>query len=304
MNETPAQQWPELPLDEWQETLQTLHLWTQIVGKVKVRYAAPQNHWWHVTLLVSSRGLTTGPIPYEKITFQVDFDFIDHELVITTSDGRDARLALESKSVAVFYQEFLALVEGLEIDISINPIPSELPDPIPFPDDTIHASYDPEYAYRCFLILSSTDCVFRAFQADYLGKRSPVGFFWGAFDLAVTRFSGRLAPQHPGGVPGLPDHVVREAYSHEVSSAGWWPGDARFPEPAYFSYTYPEPQGFSSAAIEPAGAFYSDTLYEWVLPYSVVRQSADPEGTLLAFLRTTYAAGATLGNWDREALER
>jgi hypothetical protein len=296
--------WPELPLEAWRETYETLHLWTQIVGKVKLALAHAQNHWWHVTLSVSARGLTTGPIPYGALTFQVDFDFVDHALAVTVCDGREASMPLSPMSVADFYRDFVELLASLDLRVHISPRPNEVPNPIPFAQDRIHAAYDPVYANRCFLALAHSDRVFRRFSSGYLGKVSPVQFFWGAFDLAVTRFSGRPAPRHPGGVPGLPDHVVHEAYSHEVSSAGFWPGDARLPEPAYFSYTYPEPPGFNRANIEPAGAYYHEKLYEWILPYAAVSEATDPDAVLLRFLQTTYEAGATLGGWDRETLER
>ena len=291
--------WPELPLDAWRDTYQTVHLWTQIVGKVKLALCHPQNHWWHITLHVSADGLTTGPIPNGDSTFQVDFDFLRHQLLVSDSSGRRVELPLEPMTVAAFYQRFLDTLQSVGIDVHIYPIPKEFPNPIPFDQDTTHASYDPDAMERCFRILSRSDSVFRSFDNEFLGKKSPVQFFWGAFDLVVTRFSGRSAPLHPGGIELLPDDVVREAYSHEVSSAGWWPGDDRLPEPAYFSYTYPEPEGFKDAAILPSGAYYHPNLYEWILPYSVVRESADPEATLLAFLRTTYEAGATLGGWDQ-----
>ncbi len=296
--------WPELTLESWIDTYQTVHLWTQIVGKVKLALCPPQNHWWHVTLSVGADGLSSGTIRFEDLTFEIDFDFVRHLLVIGTSDGRSVELPLEPQTVADFYQRFLEALASLGVRPRIYPIPKEIPNPIPFDQDTTHASYDPESMHRCFQILSRSDAVFRAFDNDFLGKKSPVQFFWGAFDLAVTRFSGRAAPLHPGGFELLPDDVVREAYSHEVSSVGWWPGDDRLPEPAYFSYTYPEPKGFRDAAILPQGAYYHPELYEWVLPYEAVRTADDPEAALLAFLRSTYEAGAELGGWDREALER
>jgi hypothetical protein len=296
--------WPALPLEAWKETYQTVHLWTQIVGKAKLALVSPQNHWWHVGLSVSSKGLTTGSMPYDDLTLQIDFDFVDHALAITTCEGREARMKLGPRSVADFYRELMEMMASLGFPVEIHPAPNEIPEPIPFARDTVHASYDPAYANHAFMALSHSDRVFRAFDYGFLGKKSPVLFFWGAFDLAVTRFSGRRAPEHPGGVPHLPDDVVREAYSHEVSSAGFWPGDDRLPEPAYFSYAYPEPEGFRDARIEPDGAYYHDRLQEWILPYEVVRLSDDPDGNLLAFLQSTYEAGATLGGWDRAALER
>ena len=296
--------WPELPLDSWRDTYATVHLWTQIVGKVKLALCPPQNHWWHITLKVGADGLTSGPIRNGNLTFEINFDFVRHQLVIPTSDGRQVRIPLEPQTVADFYQRFMDTLASLDIHPGMYPIPKEIPNPIPFDQDTIHASYDPDAMNRCFEILCLSDAVFHLFDNEFLGKKSPVQFFWGAFDLVVTRFSGRAAPLHPGGFELLPDSVVREAYSHEVSSAGWWPGDDRLPEPAYFSYTYPEPAGFNEAVILPEEAYYHSTLHEWILPNSVVCESNNPEGTLLAFLRSTYEAGATLGGWDREALER
>ncbi|MGE3796518.1 MAG: DUF5996 family protein, partial [Thermomicrobiales bacterium] len=263
-----------------------------------------QNHWWHVTLQVSANGLTTGPIPYGDQAFQIDFDFLRHLLIISTTSGTRVEQPLVPMTVAAFYQRFLDALSLLRIDVDMYPLPKEIPNPIPFDQDTTHASYDPDAMERCFQIICRSDSVFRSFDNDFLGKKSPVQFFWGAFDLAVTRFSGRSAPMHPGGMELLPDDVVREAYSHEVSSAGWWPGDDRLPEPAYFSYCYPEPEGFNKADIQPEGAYYHPALYEWILPYAIVREADDPEATLLAFLRSTYEAGATLGGWDRESLER
>ena len=304
LNENQNVTWPALPLESWQDTLQTVHLWTQMSGKVKLILAPPLNHWWHVTLSLSSTGLTTGPLPYEGTSFQIDFDFVDHQFRITTSDGRVTGFRLEPMTVAEFYERLCGSLDFLGLSVDILPYSSELPEVIFFADDTTHRSYDAGSMSTAFQILSQSEAVMRRFGNDFLGKRSPVQFFWGAFDLAVTRFSGRTAPQHPGGVPNLPDGVVREAYSHEVSSAGFWFGDSRLPEPSYFSYMYPEPAGFSTSTIMPSAAYYNETLYEWILPYEAVRQSANPENTLLAFLESTYASGATLAEWDRESLER
>lgn len=296
--------WPALPLAEWQDTKDTLHLWTQIVGKVKVQLAPPENHTWHVGLHVTATGLSTGPIPYKQQLFEIDFDFVDHELAITTSRGGEERLKLAPMSVADFYHEVMDMLARLGIEVEIYAVPNELPDPIPFADDETHASYDADAVARFFQILTQSDRIMSEAGLDFLGKRSPVLFWWGAFDLSVNRFSGRRAPEHPGGVPYLPDEIVQEAYSHELVNLGFWPGDGRLPEPAYFSYSYPEPDGFAEAAVEPDTAYYSPDLFEWVLPYEAVRTADDPDAALRAFLKTPYEAGATLGGWDREALER
>jgi len=298
-----SETWPSLPLEGWEDTYATLHRWTQIVGKVRLAQTSWTNHSWHVTLYVTARGLTTGPIPHGARTFSIDFDFIDHRLLIRASDGAERSLPLRPQSVADFYREVLAELEGLGLGVSIHGQPNELEDKTPFAEDHAHASYDPDAANRLWRVLAQTDRVFQRFRARFVGKCSPVHFFWGSFDLAVTRFSGRPAPQHPGGIPNLPDWVVREAYSQEVSSAGFWPGGGPHPFPLFYSYAYPEPEGFNSAAV-PEGAFYSNDLHEWILPYDVVRQSASPDDTLLAFLEGTYAAAADAGGWDRAALEQ
>ncbi|MGD8699320.1 MAG: DUF5996 family protein [Gemmatimonadales bacterium] len=295
--------WPSLPLEEWQDTYATVHMWTQIVGKIRLNLAPWVNHSWHVAQYLTSRGLTTSPIPYGKRTFQIDFDFIDHRLVIQASDGAGREMKLEPRSVADFYQEIFARLGELGFDLKINRLPNEVQDPIPFDEDEGHASYDPEYANRFWRILVQTDRVFKMFRARYLGKCSPVHFFWGSFDLAVTRFSGRPAPEHPGGVPNLPDWVAREAYSHEVSSAGFWPGGGPLPKPVFYAYFYPQPEGFAEAAIRPEAAFYTTELGEFVLPYDEVRTADSPDEVLLAFLQSTYEAGADLASWDRGALE-
>jgi hypothetical protein len=296
--------WPALPLDEWKQTYATLHRWTQIVGKVRLSRLPWVNHSWHVTLYVTARGLTTAPIPYGTKSFQIDFDFLDHQLPIRTSDGQVRSLALRPRSVADFYRELMARLHELGLDAAIHPRPNELEDATPFDEDQAHASYDAEAAQRCWRILAQADRVLTAFRARFLGKCSPVHFFWGAFDLAVTRFSGRPAPRHPGGVPHLPDWVVREAYSHEVCSAGFWPGGGPVPYPAFYSYAYPEPAGYRETPVRPSGAFYSPELREFLLPYDEVRKADAPDEVLLAFLQSTYEAAANLGRWDRAALER
>ena len=295
--------WPALPLEGWADTCATLHMWTQIVGKIRLRESAPINHGWHSTLYVTARGLTTSPIPHGHRIFQIDFDFIDHTLVIEVSDGRSARVPLEPQTVAVFYRRVMDALAGLDIDVRIYAKPNEVADPIPFDRDEVHRAYDRAAVNRFWRVLVQNDRVFKRFRSGFLGKCSPVHLFWGALDLAVTRFSGRPAPPHPGGIPNLPDRVTREAYSHEVSSAGFWAGGGAIAYPAYYSYAYPEPPGFASAAVGPREAFYSTDLHEFILPYDVVRTSADPDRVLLEFLQSTYVAAADLARWDRAALE-
>jgi len=296
--------WPALPLDEWKETYATLHRWSQIVGKIRLAQTPWINHSWHVTLYVSSRGLTTPPIPYGAKSFQIAFDFIDHQLTIRTSDSENKSLALRPRSVADFYRELREGLNELGIEVGIYPQPNELEDATPFDEDEKHASYDGEAAARWWRVVVQADRVFTAFRARFLGKCSPVHFFWGAFDLAVTRFSGRPAPRHSGGVPNLPDWVVREAYSHEVCSAGFWPGGGAVSYPAFYSYAYPEPEGYRDAPVQPSGAFYNPDLREFLLPYDEVRKADSPDELLLEFLESTYGAAADLGGWDRSALER
>ena len=296
--------WPSLPLEAWSDTCATLHMWTQIVGKIRLTQTPWINHSWHVTLYVTARGLTTSLISYEARAFEIDFDFISHELVVRSSDGAAACVPLEAQSVAMFYRRLMNELGKLGIHVHIQNTPNEVPDPIPFERDETHKAYDRDYANRFWRILVQADRVFTRFRARFIGKCSPVHFFWGAPDLAVTRFSGRRAPEHPGGVPNLPDRVTREAYSHEVSSCGFWPGGGPIPYPAFYSYAYPEPSGFASASARPAAAFYSKDLREFVLPYDAVRESDSPDKTLLIFLQTTYDAAANLANWDRGALER
>jgi hypothetical protein len=296
--------WPDLPLAAWSETYATLHLFTQIVGKVRLAHSPWVNHSWHVTLYVTARGLTTSPIPYGAQTFQIEFDFVDHQLQVLSSDGAIGGFPLQPQSVAAFYARLVEELGRLGLRVSISRKPNEVAEPIRFDQDEIHKAYDPEYVNRFWRILVQSDRLFKAFRARFVGKSSPVHFFWGAPDLAVTRFSGRSAPLHPGGVPHLPDAVVREAYSHEVSSCGFWPGGGPIPYAAFYSYAYPEPAGFSEAPVKPSASFYSTDLREFILPYDAVRQSPSPDETLLEFLQTTYEAAASLANWDRGALER
>jgi hypothetical protein len=296
--------WPRLPLDAWQDTYATLHLWTQIVGKIRLTQMPWINHSWHVTLYVTARGLTTSPMPYGSRTFQIDFDFLDHRLLILTSDGTRRALDLKPQSVAAFYAGVLTALEGLGLPVTIYAKPNEVEAPIPFAEDRVHTAYDAEYAQHFWRVLVQADRVFRQFRAHFIGKCSPVHFFWGGFDLAVTRFSGRAAPPHPGGIPHLPDWITREAYSHEVSSCGFWPGGGPHPFPLFYSYVYPEPAGFRAAPVQPNGAFYSAALREFVLPYDEVCRAASPDALLRDFLQSTYEAAAELAQWDRRALER
>jgi hypothetical protein len=300
---SPGSEWPALPYRDWQDTYATLQLWTQIVGKVRLAQTPWLNHSWHVTLYVTPRGLTTSPVPCDAGAFQIDFDFIDHALLISTSDGGERRLSLAGKSVADFHDQLMAALAELGIRVRIHGRPNELPDPIPFREDRKHASYDADAAQRFWRVLLQADRVFKQFRTGFLGKVSPVHFFWGSFDLAVTRFSGRKAPLHPGGIPHLPDAVTREAYSHEVSSAGFWPGGGAIDYPAFYSYAYPAPQGFAAAPVRPDAAFFHDALGEFILPYDAVRGAAAPDETLLDFLQSTYEAAASGAGWDRAALE-
>ena len=296
--------WPELPLEAWTDTLATLHLWTQIVGKVRLVQSPWVNHSWHVTMYVTSRGLTTSPIPHGTRTFEMEFDFIAHQLTIRTGEGQSHNMPLEPQSVATFYARLMAALDTLDLHVKIHARPNEVPEAIPFAQDTIHRSYDRAYAERFWRVLVQADRVLKIFRARFAGKCSPVHFFWGAADLAVTRFSGRTAPEHPGGIPNLPDRVTREAYSHEVSSCGFWAGGGPIPYPAFYAYAYPEPPGFADAPVRPARAFYSPDYREFVLPYDEVRLAASPDDTLLEFLQTTSEAAANLAAWDRAALER
>ena len=295
--------WPSLPLDAWRDTYATLHLWTQIVGKIRMVRGPALNHSWHSTLYVTSAGLTTSPVAHGERTFQIDFDFLRHRLVVQASDGGTGGFALEPQSVAAFYDRLMQQLDALGLSVRISRTPNEVANPIPFDRDHEHAAYDPEYARRFWLALVQADRVFRVFRSRFIGKCSPVHYFWGAPDLAVTRFSGRVAPVHPGGIPNLPDTVTRDAYSHEVSSCGFWPGGGAIDYPAFYAYAYPEPAGFGDASLAPVGAFYSRDLREFILPYDVVRTSPAPDETLLAFFQSTYEAAANLARWDRSSLE-
>ena len=296
--------WPELPFGEWSDTVATLHLWTQIVGKIRLTQTPWTNHSWHVPLYVTARGLGTSPIPCGNRAFEINFDFIDHRLVIDTSDGSRRMLLLEPRTVADFYHDVLENLAALGLDISIYTTPSEIPDAIPFEQDSSHHHYDAGYATLFWRALVQVDRVFKEFRARFIGKCSPVHFFWGSFDLAVSRFSGREAPPHPGGVPNFPDWVAREAYSHEVSSAGFWPGGGGIDYAAFYSYVYPTPEGFSESGIKPKGAFWSGELGEFLLPYDEVRSAESPDDVLLEFLQSSYEAAAVSANWERSALER
>ena len=303
MENAAAATWPPLPFAAWRDTCTTLQLWTQIVGKVRLSLTPWLNHSWQSPLYVTTRGLTTSPIYFGARSFTIDFDFIADALVIQIDSGAERRLALAPRTVADFYAETMAALAALELPVRIDLMPNELPDPIRFDRDTVHRGYDAEAARRFWRVLVQCDRLFKLFRTGFLGKASPVHFFWGSFDLAVTRFSGRRAPLHPGGVPHLPDAVAREAYSHEVSSAGFWPGGGPVDYPAFYSYAYPAPPGFAETAIRPGAAFFDERLGEFLLPYDAVRTAPDPDATLLDFLRSTYEAAARLGAWDREALE-
>ena len=303
MSDTRAAVWPELPTAAWRDTYATLRLWTQIVGKIRLSRSPWLNHSWHVTLYVNARGLTTSPIPDGARHFEIEFDFIDHSLRILASDGPRRQFPLAGQSVASFYTLIVAALAELGIDAVIDEMPNELPDPVRFSHDNAHASYDGDAVRRFFRILSSTDRVFKQFRTAFLGKASPVHFFWGSFDLAVTRFSGRRAPRHPGGVPHLADAVAAEAYSHEVSSAGFWPGSGAIDYPAFYSYAYPEPSGFRATKVKPDAAFFHETMGEFILPYDAVRTAANPDQALFDFLQSTYEAAADAAKWDRDALE-
>jgi hypothetical protein len=294
--------WPELPWREWEPTISTLHMWLQIVGKVRLALAPPLNHWWHVPLYVSSRGLTTSPIPSVDREFQVDFDFLDHRLLVSDSDGGTFTMTLEPRSVAEFYREFLDGLRGRGIEVSISPHPVEVAEAIPFDRDEVHASYDRAHAQLLWRAFLQVDRVMKTFQTGFVGKASPVHLFWGGFDLAMTRFSGGPAPRHPGGVPNCPDWVMQEAESQQNVTAGWWPL-SQPPGPAFYAYAYPEPDGFRAATVHPVDASFDARYGEFLLPYDAVRTAADPDAAVLEFLQSTYEAGADLGGWDRRALE-
>jgi hypothetical protein len=294
--------WPELPLAAWQDTYATLHMWTQIIGKIRLTLAPMINHWWQVAFYLTARGITTSPIPFRSMSCQIDFDFIDHEMRITTDNGNSRSVELKSRSVADFYHATMEALDSLGIQAPIWTTPVEVPDRTPFENDTTHATYDPGYAKQHWRVLVQADRVLKEFRSRFIGKVSPVHFFWGAFDLAVTRFSGRPAPEHPG-VPNVGRSVMVEAYSHEVSSCGFWPG-AGLGEPSFYAYAYPEPDGFKDYAVKPKEAYYNKDWGEFVLPYEAVRLAESPDETLLAFLQSTYEAAATLSRWDRDSLER
>jgi hypothetical protein len=291
------QDWPALPLEEWEDTYHTLHMWTQIVGKIRLALTPLINHWWEVALHVNTRGLTTSPIPYKARAFEIQFDFVHHRLELLTSDGGQRALALVPRSVAAFYRELFSLMGEAGIDVRINPKPQEVPDPIPLDKDETHASYAPEYASRLWRIMLSIDLVLQEFRARFIGKSSPAHFFWGSFDLCCTRFSGRRAPPRKGV-------ITSEAYSHECSSVGWWPGGGDVKGPAFYAYTAPEPAGYGAQPVRPQGAFYQDKLHEFLLMYDDVRRAKSPRDEILEFAQSAYEAGANLAGWDRASLER
>ena len=297
------QVWPSLDYSAWADTCATLHMWTQIVGKIRLALSPWVNHSWGVTLYVTARGLTTSPIPSGTRVFEVEFDFIAHELRLVSSDGVERALKLRAQSVADFYAELMQTLRETGIEVEINTTPNEIVDAIPFEQDTKHAAYDPEYAHRFWRVLVQADRVFKEFRGRFCGKCSPVHFFWGSFDLAVTRFSGRPAPPHPGGIPHLPDAITREAYSQEVSSLGFWPGNEQVPQALFYSYAYPAPEGFAEAKIQPATASFHSGLREFVLPYDEVRRASLPDAAVVEFAQSTYDAASTLAHWDRTALE-
>jgi len=292
--------WPPLPFEEWKDTRETLHMWTQIVGKTRLELCPTENHWWQVPLYVTARGLTTSPIPWGELTFDVEFDFVEHLLRIRTAPGEMRTLALKPRSVADFYEAYLAALRELGVDLKLShPRPDEVSDPIPFAEDRRHSTYDGEAARNFWIVLTQADRVLKRFRGRFQGKSSPVHFFWGSFDLALTRFSGRRAPERPGV-----DAITREAYSHEVLSVGFWPGDSRFPEAIFYAYAAPAPAAFEKSRVQPESAFYSDKMGEFLLRYEDVRKAHSPDDAVLEFAQSTYEAGASLGNWDREALER
>ena len=296
-----SRDWPEITLAGWDDTRATVHMWTQIVGKVRLALAQPLNHWWQIALYVSVRGLTTGLMHAAERGVEIEFDFVDHVLVMRTTDGEQRTVALEPRSVASFYDETMAALAELGVRVSILARPVEIAEAVPFVEDVVHCAYDPDAMLRFWLALVQSDRVLRGFRGRFVGKASPVHFFWGGFDLATTRFSGRRAPLYPGGVPNVANWVMQEAYSHEVSSCGFWPGGSD--EASFYSYSYPEPAGFATYAVEPAEAWYDTTLGEFLLPYRAVRTADDPDAMLMSFLQSTYEAAAETGAWDRSALE-
>jgi hypothetical protein len=298
-----ASSWPPLPYEEWKDTQSTLHLWTQVIGKIRLAQTPWTNHSWHVPLYVTSRGLTTSPIPYGTRTFEILFDFLDHELRIETGEGAVESFQLAPRTVADFYHEVFERLRALGLDIRIRTAPCEIPNAIPFERDREHGTYNAEQAIRFWRVLVQADRVLKDFRSRFIGKASPVHFFWGGFDLAVTRFSGRRAPLHPGGIPNMPDWVTQEAYSHEVSSCGFWPGGDLLPQAVFYAYAYPEPEGFKMARVRPVEARYNTDLGEFVLAYDDVRRARSRDGMLLEFLQSSYEAAADNGAWDRQALE-
>jgi hypothetical protein len=303
LDDAPAQDWPELPVEEWADTIEALHLWTQIVGKVRLAYSPWLNHSWGVPLYVSTRGLRTSIIPYSAESVELEFDLIADQLVIDTTTGERRTVALRPQSVAEFYDAVRHAMSDVGMPVTINPMPSEIPDAVPFDEDTRPRAYVPEHATALWRALLQADRVMTRFRAGFKGKASPVHFFWGSFDLAATRFSGRTAPPHPGGIPNFADDVAREAYSHEVTSVGFWPGNRESPAPIFYAYAYPTPDGFEAASIEPAAAFWLDELGEFALPYAALLSAADPDAMLTSFFESTHAAAAELAGWDRPALE-
>jgi hypothetical protein len=306
-SEPTTERWPRLTLDEWAPTQTTLHRWTQMVGKTRLALAPMQNHWWQVVMYVTDRGLTTSPIPYaDGRTFDISFDFNIHKLIARTSDGDNRTIPLVPRSVADFYAEYMSILRDLDIKVKIVPVPMEMADTLRFTEDRTHASYDAGATHRCWQIMVQADRVLKKFRGRFIGKSSPSHFWWGGFDLSCTRFSGRTAPRHPGGIPNCPDYVTVEGYSHECISAGWWPGTVGTPvaEPAFYAYSYPEPPGCDVAPIRPESAYYQPVMHEWILPYESVRSSPDPDRMLLEFLQSTYEAAADRAKWDRSALER
>ena len=300
--ENPA--WPALPLAEWRDTYATLHMCMQIVGKTRLAFAPMENHWWQVAFYVTPRGLATSAIPDGERSFAVEFDFVGHSLAVRCSDGSSHGFALVPRSVADFHALYMAALHSLGIEPKLMPSPVEVETAIPFAEDREHAAYDPDAAHRCWQILVRVDQVMKRFRGRFVGKQSPSHFFWGSFDLAVTRFSGRPAPRHPGGAPHCPDYVMVEAYSHECSSCGFWPGGGAIEEPAFYAYAYPEPPGYATHAVRPSAALYDPQAREFILPYEAVRSDPDPDAALLAFFQTTYEAAANHGRWDRPALDR
>jgi hypothetical protein len=296
--------WPELSLDSWGPTYATLHRWTQIVGKTRLRLSPFENHYWHCALYLTARGLTTSPMPYAGGYVEIELNFLGDALLAHTSDGQSRSFRLEKKSVATFYREYSALLRVLGVDVHISTKPNEIVDATPFPDDHAHATYDADAVRRWFRVLAHADRALKRFRGGFAGKSSPSHFWWGGFDLACTRFSGRPAPPHPGGIPNCPDYVMRESYSSECISAGFWPGspDSPIAEPAFYAYAYPEPPGCNLAPIEPTEASYHSELREWILPYAAVRRASDPEGMIAQFLESTYVTASKLGGWDMQSL--